>query len=69
MTLFYSEQEDRIKEALSDIDDNVFCSTATAARHYDVKPRRLELRLKGYASRALVEGFTSSPACYILVRR
>ena len=52
MTLSYSEQENLIKKALSDIDDDVFRSTAAAARHYGVKARRLQLRLKGYAFRS-----------------
>ena len=52
MRLSYSEQEDLITKAIDALDDGIFPSAASAARHYGLKPRRLQLRLAGSQSKS-----------------
>ena len=52
MAMSYSEQEDSIKKAISDFEDGIFRSAASAAKYYGIKPRRLQLRLAGHKSKS-----------------
>ena len=51
ITNTYSDQEDRMKEALDAIHDGYFISASAAAKHFNLKPRRVQYRLRGKASR------------------
>ena len=43
----YSDQEDRMQEALDAIHDGYFISASAAAKHFNLKPRRVQYRLRG----------------------
>ena len=43
----YSNQEDRMEEALDAIHDGLFTSASATAKHFNLKPRRVQYRLRG----------------------
>ena len=45
MADIYSNQEDRMEEALDAIYDDFFISASAAAKHFSLKPRRVQYRL------------------------
>ena len=47
----YSDQEDYMQEALDAIHDDYFISASAAAKHFNLKSRRVQYRLRGKASR------------------
>ena len=52
MTDTYADQESRMQEAIDAYHDGQFRSAAAAARHFNLKPRRVQYRLQGMSSRS-----------------
>lgn len=52
MSISYSEQEELVQKAIDEYEDGHFRSAAAAAEHYGLKPRRVQRRLLGQASRS-----------------
>ena len=55
-----SDQEDRIEEALDAIHDGHFISASAAARHFNLKPPRVQYRLRGRLQERLAHNFTNA---------
>ena len=52
MALSYSEQEDLVQKAISEYEDGIFPSASAAAKHYKLKPQRVQRQLRGQASKS-----------------
>lgn len=52
MSISYSKQEELVQKAIDEYEDGHFRSAAAAAEHYGLKPRRVQRRLRGQASKS-----------------
>ena len=53
MSIPYSRQEELVQQAIDEYEDGHFRSATAAAKHYGLKPRHVQRRLRGQASRSI----------------